>query len=99
MVFYHTAEVVAHLEGFRNIDLFHQGLYKVRLDFRKVDPTNGTFVASDASGHFTSINLHKGCPFQTVPYPPSNRKVDLHHLVPASQDANAVTTQAFLIRY
>ena len=46
-------EVAVHLEGFRNIDLFHQGLYYLRLQLFSAASPDGDFstVASWARPH------------------------------------------------
>ena len=82
-------EVALHFESFRNVDLFHQGLYYLR------------FSVYSGIGPFR-INAY---PYMIVashvPKVKKSQKQDPHHVIPAVKDETNQTigSSAFLIRY
>jgi hypothetical protein len=81
-------EITIHVESFRNIDLFHQGLYFLKFSFMHKPETK--FVASPY--HLHSCNIHK---------PKRSQKQEPHRIAPPSIDdaTCSFSTRAFLIRY
>lgn len=82
-------EIALHTESFRNVDLFHQGLYHLRFSVYSGPSLSKT------SGHpYMIINSQ-------VPKVKKSQKQDPHHIIPASKDENTqtISSSAFLIRY
>jgi pimeloyl-ACP methyl ester carboxylesterase len=82
-------EVAIHTESFRNVDLFHQGLYHLRFSVSCGQAT------SKVSGHPYMIMNSQ------VPKVKKSQKQDPHHIIPASKDesSQSISSSAFLIRY
>lgn len=82
-------EIALHTESFRNVDLFHQGLYHLRFSVYSGQALN------KVSGHpYMIINSQ-------VPKVKKSQKQDPHHIIAASKDevSQTISSSAFLIRY
>ncbi|CAG9316223.1 unnamed protein product [Blepharisma stoltei] len=82
-------EVAIHVESFRNIDLFHQGLYFLKFSVYTATP------ASVTPAHpYNVISTY-------VVRSKRTQKHDPHHVMPAGKDESTKIyyTRAFLIRY
>mmetsp|Transcript_44972 Transcript_44972/g.104041 ORF Transcript_44972/g.104041 Transcript_44972/m.104041 type:complete len:739 (+) Transcript_44972:119-2335(+) len=86
-----VVEVALHFESFRNIDLFHQGLYhlKTRIYRDEIDRQPATPQS------YLSI------PVQPEPQKGKTARTDHHNLIPAHiiDDQGSYSTRSFLIRY
>lgn len=87
-----VVEVALHFESFRNVDLFHQGLYHLRARIYREEA--GRQLLASPYGHFRSqaqVDSAKARPNRT----------DHHHLIPAHvvDDMCTFSTRSFLIRY
>eukprot|EP00743_Colponemidia_sp_Colp-15_P005523 GILK01005940.1.p1 GENE.GILK01005940.1~~GILK01005940.1.p1 ORF type:complete len:790 (+),score=102.98 GILK01005940.1:173-2542(+) len=82
-------EVVLHFESFRNIDLFHQGLYQIRV--RINHEQDGQTVPAVPYTHFSATPEGKT----------RRLRPDQHCLIPAHiiDDKYTFTTRSFVIRY
>lgn len=82
-------EVAIHVECFRNIDLFHQGLYYLKFSVYS-GSTSSILLAHPYNVISTYIVRTK-----------RTQKHDPHHVLPAGKDENTKNyyTRAFLIRY
>jgi len=93
-----VVEIALHFESFRNIDLFHQGLYHVRarLHHEGNDPNR---VVAVPCGHLASQPL--GNPEPEKPKDAKQQRPDHHNLMPAHvvEEQNSFSTRSFLIRY
>eukprot|EP00747_Dinoflagellata_sp_TGD_P165622 gnl/TRDRNA2_/TRDRNA2_187147_c0_seq1.p1 gnl/TRDRNA2_/TRDRNA2_187147_c0~~gnl/TRDRNA2_/TRDRNA2_187147_c0_seq1.p1 ORF type:complete len:756 (+),score=128.22 gnl/TRDRNA2_/TRDRNA2_187147_c0_seq1:72-2339(+) len=90
----HTVvEVVLHFESFRNIDLFHQGLYHLKTRLHRGDGENRLPAAPLGVATYP-------LPSSDQPKPKSAR-TDHHHLIPAHvvEEHCTFSTRSFLIRY
>jgi len=87
-----AVEIALHFESFRNIDLFHQGLYHLKTRLYRNDGDQRLFAIP--YGHFT-------CPVQLEQPKPKPTRTDHHHLIPAHiiEDQYTFSTRSFLIRY
>lgn len=89
-----VVEVALHFESFRNIDLFHQGLYHLKARLYR-DDTDGQRLSAVPCGHLA-------CP-QIAPEPAKGKpsRPDHHNLIPAHiiEDQCSFSTRSFLIRY
>eukprot|EP00397_Hematodinium_sp_SG-2012_P012032 GEMP01012188.1.p1 GENE.GEMP01012188.1~~GEMP01012188.1.p1 ORF type:complete len:710 (+),score=100.00 GEMP01012188.1:303-2432(+) len=87
-------EVVVHFDSFRNVDLFHQGLYhiKARLHY---DSSDG-----DKRRQLIPVSHHTS---QSLMDPPPNKskpaRTDHHCLIPPHIIEDTFSTRSFLIRY
>lgn len=53
-----VVEVALHVDCFRNVDLFHQGLYYLRFSFLRISPNPAVILsAAEPLGHFGALNL------------------------------------------
>jgi len=79
-------------ESFRNVDLFHQGLYHLRTRIYRDE--SELRVLAVLYGHFT-------CPVQAEQPKQKSTRINHHNLVPAhiSDDECVFSTRSFLIRY
>ena len=82
-------EVALHLESFRNVDLFHQGLYHLRFSVYSLLQTSKIIAHP-----YMIVTSH-------IPKVKKSQKQDPHHVVSAFKDEKnqTVNTSAFLIRY
>lgn len=92
MSFRTVVEIALHFESFRNVDLFHQGLYHLR-----------TRLYRDCKQRLLAIpHSFFSCPSQVVESSKSKAsRTDHHHLIPAHviEDQCTFSTRSFLIRY
>eukprot|EP00933_Yihiella_yeosuensis_P070850 TRINITY_DN79002_c0_g1_i1.p1 TRINITY_DN79002_c0_g1~~TRINITY_DN79002_c0_g1_i1.p1 ORF type:complete len:843 (+),score=120.81 TRINITY_DN79002_c0_g1_i1:157-2685(+) len=89
-----VVEVALHFESFRNIDLFHQGLYHLKTRIYRDDEERGRYLGipySHLKGPSQAAEQPKGKPPRT----------DHHHLIPAhiADTEFSFNTRSFLIRY
>jgi len=86
-------EIALHFESFRNIDLFHQGLYHLRTRIFRDDEAKR--VLAVPYGHMKGPSQAAEPPKGKTPRP------DHHHLIPAHvmEDQYMFSTRSFLIRY
>lgn len=92
-----VVEVALHFESFRNIDLFHQGLYHLRTRlYREGEP--GRPCAASPCGHLACL---LPVPEEGAQKPNKPPRLDHHHLIPAhaDEDQSSFSTRSFLIRY
>lgn len=85
-----VVEVALHFEGFRNVDLFHQGLYHLRSRIHR----------EDGDARFTAVPYAcSTCPAVMEKSKPS--RTDHHNLIPGhiNEDAGTFSTRSFLVRY
>jgi Putative serine esterase (DUF676)/Protein FAM135 len=82
-------EVALHLESFRNVDLFHQGLY-----YLKFCVYVGTGLSRTNAHPYMIVGSN-------IPKMKKNQKQDPHHIISANKDESnqTICTSAFLIRY
>lgn len=82
-------EVALHFESFRNIDLFHQGLYHLRASLHREDTDGDERVPAIPCGHLAN------------PLPHDSGRSNHHHIVPAhvNEEQGTFSTRSFLIRY
>lgn len=82
-------EVALHLESFRNVDLFHQGLYYLRFSVY-----SGKGLTRSNAYPYMIVTSH-------VAKAKKSQKQDPHHVVAACKDeqSQTINTSAFLIRY
>lgn len=87
-----VVEVALHFESFRNVDLFHQGLYHLKTRLYREDGEQRILAVPHS--HFT-------CPSQVEPKAAKSSRTDHHHLIPAhiTEDQCSFSTRSFLIRY
>jgi len=86
-------EVALHFESFRNIDLFHQGLYHLKTRLYK---------EGDAEERSTAVPCgYLASQPQASQQKPKPARPDHHHLIPAHiiEDQYTFSTRSFLIRY
>ena len=79
-------EIALHIETFRNIDLFHQGLYTLKFAVRTLQPSGITAVPQSC---------------HTPSHSKNRQKTDPHNLFPAQIDErnNSFVCRRFLVRY
>mmetsp|Transcript_12808 Transcript_12808/g.34948 ORF Transcript_12808/g.34948 Transcript_12808/m.34948 type:complete len:318 (-) Transcript_12808:111-1064(-) len=89
-----VVEVALHFESFRNVDLFHQGLYHLKSRIYREDG-NRRLLGTPYSNF--------GCTLQVAEASskPKPARTDHHHLIPAHiiEDQCTFSTRSFLIRY
>jgi len=92
MALHSVVEVALHFESFRNIDLFHQGLYHVKARIYREE--NDTRLPAVPYSFFA-------CPTQMDQPKPKPDRTDHHHLIPAHiiEEQCTFSTRSFLIRY
>lgn len=85
-------EIALHFENFRNIDLMHQGLY--RLKARIFRDGSDRHLLATPCGHISNPPLLE-------PSRPKPARTDDHHLIPAHtlDDQCTFSTRSFLVRY
>jgi hypothetical protein len=85
-----VVEVALHFESFRNVDLFHQGLYHLKTRLYRDDGEN-RLMAIPYAYSTSPVTTEKPKPART----------DHHHLIPAHiiEDQYTFSTRSFLIRY
>mmetsp|Transcript_110309 Transcript_110309/g.172498 ORF Transcript_110309/g.172498 Transcript_110309/m.172498 type:complete len:752 (-) Transcript_110309:227-2482(-) len=85
-----VVEVALHFEGFRNVDLFHQGLYHLRSRIHR----------EDGDARFTAVPYAcSTCPAVIEKSKPS--RTDHHNLIPGhiNEESGTFSTRSFLVRY
>eukprot|EP00931_Biecheleriopsis_adriatica_P005121 TRINITY_DN106678_c0_g1_i1.p1 TRINITY_DN106678_c0_g1~~TRINITY_DN106678_c0_g1_i1.p1 ORF type:complete len:843 (+),score=175.66 TRINITY_DN106678_c0_g1_i1:79-2607(+) len=86
-------EVALHFESFRNVDLFHQGLYHLKCRIYRDDEVKRVLAVpySNLKGPSQAAEPPKG----------KTPRADHHHLIPAhvTEDQFTFSTRSFLIRY
>lgn len=91
-----VVDVAVLFENFRNIDLFHQGLYHLKARV-KHESGGDEWTAASPYGHSAAplMNVHH------VDQKPKASRVDHHNLIGAQllDDQDAFVTRSFLIRY
>lgn len=95
MALHSLLEVALHFESFRNVDLFHQGLYHLKARLYR-EHGDGERIVAIPYGHST-LPSHAEPSRQG-----KTARVDHHDLIPGSvtEDAqNTYSTRSFLIRY
>jgi len=87
-----VVEVALHFESFRNVDLFHQGLYHLKTRLCREDGDQRLLAIP--YGYFA-------CPAQGEQSKQKPSRTDHHHLIPAHiiEDQCTFSTRSFLIRY
>mmetsp|Transcript_152085 Transcript_152085/g.265118 ORF Transcript_152085/g.265118 Transcript_152085/m.265118 type:complete len:767 (-) Transcript_152085:174-2474(-) len=87
-----VVEVALHFESFRNVDLFHQGLYHLKTRLYRDDGEQRSLAIP--YGHST-------CPVSVEQPKPKPTRIDHHHLIPAHtlDEHCTFSTRSFLIRY
>lgn len=82
-------EIALHSESFRNVDLFHQGLYHLRFSI------SAGSVPNKITAHPYMIVT------TSIPKVKKSQKQDPHHVIPACKDeaSQTISSSAFLIRY
>lgn len=85
-----VVEVALHFESFRNVDLFHQGLYHLKTRLYRDDGDQRLMAIPYA---------YSTCPVTAEK--PKPARTDHHHLIPAHiiEDQCTFSTRSFLIRY
>mmetsp|Transcript_107020 Transcript_107020/g.301090 ORF Transcript_107020/g.301090 Transcript_107020/m.301090 type:complete len:771 (-) Transcript_107020:149-2461(-) len=85
-------ELALHFDGFRNVDLFHQGLYHLKTRIYREDGDQRVFAVP--YGYIAS-------PLQAEQTKSKSARTDHHHLIPAHiiEDQCTFSTRSFLIRY
>jgi len=88
-----VVDIALHFESFRNIDLFHQGLYHLKTRIYRDDEVRRVLAVPYS---------HVKGPSQAAE-PPKGKapRTDHHHLIPAhvTEDLYSFSTRSFLIRY
>jgi len=86
-----VVEIALHFESFRNIDLFHQGLYHLKTRIYRDD-----WERSPATPY-----SHLSAPAQSEQAKGKTSRTDHHNLIPAHiiDDQSSYSTRSFLIRY
>lgn len=88
-----VVETAIHFESFRNVDLFHQGLYHLKTRLYREDGCQR--ILATPHSHFA-------CPTQVeATQRAKSTRTDHHHLIPAHvvEDQCTFSTRSFLIRY
>lgn len=87
-----VVEIALQFESFRNIDLFHQGLYHLKTRIYRDDESRALAVPHS---HL------KGPTLVTEPVKGKAPRVDHHNLIPAhlNEELYTFSTRSFLIRY
>lgn len=93
MALHSLLEVALHFDSFRNVDLFHQGLYhlKARL-YREIGDERLMAIPYGCTT----------CPTLSPEAKPKSSRTDHHNLIPAhimEEEHNTFSTRSFLIRY
>jgi len=91
MALHSLLEVALHFESFRNVDLFHQGLYHLKTKLYR--ETGNERLAAIPYGY-------SACPESGQPKSKSSR-TDHHNLIPAHilEEQHTFSTRSYLIRY
>ncbi|CAJ1408237.1 unnamed protein product [Effrenium voratum] len=86
-----VVEIALQFESFRNIDLFHQGLYHLKTRIYREDESRGLAVPYGYLKGPTLVEPVKG----------KAPRVDHHNLIPAhlNEEMYTYSTRSFLIRY
>lgn len=85
-------EIALHFESFRNVDLFHQGLYHLKTRIYRDDEERRVLALPHS---------HLKGPSQAAEPVKGKSRTDHHHLIPAHilEDQLSFATRSFLIRY
>lgn len=94
-----VVEVALHFESFRNVDLFHQGLYHLKTRLYREDGDQRLMAMP--YGYTTWPSQQASGEKQAEPPKSKSSRTDHHHLIPAHiiEDQCTFSTRSFLIRY
>lgn len=92
-----VTEIAVHFESFRNIDLFHQGLYHLKVRIVREGPDGQREITAKPCGQLSGSLLS----LETESTQRSTERTDFHNLIPAHimDDQCTYSTRSYLIRY